>query len=104
METRKKISCSLSRLAGLLEFAFPAAKRILVRFKCDVHPWMYAYVTVVDHPYFAVTDKDGKYRIANVPPGTYAVQAMHRKAGNTSEKITVGTNAVMLDLSISFVP
>src|ERR1700758_1873458 len=46
-----------------LEFMFPAAENF-VRFKCDVHPWMYAYVTVVDHPYFAVTDKDGKFRIA----------------------------------------
>ncbi len=83
-----------------LEFAFPAAENF-VRFKCDVHPWMYAYVTVVDHPYFAVTDKDGKYRIADVPPGTYTVQAMHRKAGNASQKITMGTNSVTVDLSLS---
>ena len=36
---------------------------VLVRMKCDVHPWMFAYVGVVDHPYFAVTDKDGNFKI-----------------------------------------
>ena len=62
-----------------LNFVFPAAENFL-RFKCDVHPWMFAYVNVVDHPYFAVTDKDGKFTIKNVPPGKYTIVAMHRKA------------------------
>ncbi len=83
-----------------LEFTFRAPENF-IRFKCDVHPWMFAYVTVVDHPYFAVTDKDGKFKIADVPSGTYTVQAMHRKAGNASEKITVGTNTVTADFSLS---
>jgi plastocyanin len=51
-----------------------------LRFKCDVHPWMFAYACVVDHPYFAVTDKDGKFTIKDVPPGKYTVEALHRKA------------------------
>ena len=65
--------------AADLSVSFPAAEDFL-KFKCDVHPWMFAYATVVDHPYFAVTDKDGKFTIANVPPGKYTVEAMHRKA------------------------
>ena len=43
--------------------------------KCDVHPWMNAYVQVFDHPYFSVTSKDGSYKIENVPPGTYEIIA-----------------------------
>ncbi|MEO6033871.1 MAG: carboxypeptidase regulatory-like domain-containing protein [Verrucomicrobiota bacterium] len=62
-----------------LEFVFETPEQFL-KFKCDVHPWMFAYVTVVDHPYFAVTGKDGSYKIANVPPGKYTVEAYHRKA------------------------
>jgi plastocyanin len=50
-----------------------------LRFKCDVHNWMFAYATVVDHPYFAVTGADGTFKIANVPPGKYTVEAQHRK-------------------------
>src|ERR1041385_1283089 len=42
---------------------------VLVQFKCDVHPWMFAYVGVVDHPYFAVSDKDGSYKITGLPAG-----------------------------------
>lgn len=63
-----------------LTVSFPSAEDFL-KFKCDVHPWMFAYATVVDHPYFAVSGVDGKYKIANVPPGKYTIQAMHRKAG-----------------------
>jgi plastocyanin len=42
---------------------------VMVRVKCDVHPWMFSYVGVTDHPYFAVTDKDGNFTIKNVPAG-----------------------------------
>jgi plastocyanin len=62
-----------------VSFSFPTAEKF-VRFKCDVHPWMFAYVTVVDNPYFAVSGKDGTFKIANVPPGKYTIEAVHRKA------------------------
>ena len=52
---------------------------ILMRFKCDVHPWMFAYVGVVEHPFFAVTDKDGNFKISGVPDGKYTVVAYHAK-------------------------
>ena len=70
------------------EFVFDK-QEVLVQFKCDVHPWMFAYVGVVDHPYFAVTDKDGNFKISGLPAGDYVVEAVHRKAGNASEKVTV---------------
>jgi hypothetical protein len=67
-----------------LSLAFPAPEKFL-KFQCDVHSgpsgsWMLAWVTVVDHPYFAVTGKDGKFTIKNVPAGKYTVTALHRKA------------------------
>lgn len=62
---------------------------VLVRMKCDVHPWMFSYVGVVDHPYFAVTDKDGNFKISNLPAGTYTVEAFHLKAGAKTTEITV---------------
>ena len=52
---------------------------VLVRIKCDVHAWMFAYVGVVDHPYFAVTDADGNYKLKGVPDGKYSVVAYHLK-------------------------
>jgi plastocyanin len=62
-----------------LAFSFPKAENFL-KFKCDIHPWMFAWVSVFDHPYFAVTDKDGKFTIKDVPPGKYTIEARHRKA------------------------
>lgn len=50
----------------------------LIDVKCDAgHTWMRAYIVAKDHPYFAVTDKSGAYKITDVPPGTYKVQAWH---------------------------
>jgi plastocyanin len=65
-----------------LVFSMPKAENFL-KFKCDVHPWMFAWVTVVDHPYFAVTGKDGTFTIKDVPPGKYKIAALHRKAAPT---------------------
>lgn len=70
------------------EYAFDNPE-VLLRYKCDVHPWMFAYVGVVDHPYFAVSAKDGTFKIPNVPPGTYTIEAFHRKGGTQTQKITV---------------
>ena len=57
--------------------------------KCDVHPWMNAYVAVMSHPYFDVTGTDGKYSI-KVPAGTYTIEAWQEKLGTQDQKVTVG--------------
>jgi hypothetical protein len=77
---------------------------VLVKMKCDVHPWMFAYVGVQDNPYFAVTDKDGNFKIANVPPGKYTLTAYHLKAhgakpGETQD-ITVAEGAVTANFTV----
>jgi plastocyanin len=70
-----------------LNISFPKAENFL-KFQCDVHNWMFSWVSVFDHPYFAVSDKDGKYTIKNVPDGTYTVLVMHRKAAPASSPVT----------------
>ena len=47
--------------------------------KCDVHPWMKSYISVFDHPFFSVTDKNGSYKIENIPAGTYEVIVWQEK-------------------------
>jgi plastocyanin len=59
----------------------------VVRVFCDIHSHMSAFVVVFNHPYFATTDTDGRYRIDNLPPGTYSVAAWYE--GNTRESRTV---------------
>ena len=70
-----------------------ATPELFVTFKCDVHPWMFAYACVVEHPWFAVTDEDGAFQIPNLPPGTYTLAAVHRKAGELTREIVVGEGA-----------
>lgn len=60
-------------------------KEVPILFKCDVHPWMTAYVAVFDNPYFAVSDKDGNYTIKDVPPGKYQMVVYHRKTHGNNE-------------------
>lgn len=81
-----------------LTFTFNAPEEFL-RFKCDVHPWMFAYVSVFDHPYFSVSTKDGTYRIHNVPPGQYTVTAMHRKEGTLEQTVEIRNQDAKLDFT-----
>ncbi len=71
-----------------LDYTFPQPEMFL-RFKCDVHPWMFAWVSVIDSPYFCVSDKDGKFVIKNVPPGKYTVEVAHRKLGAQTQAVEV---------------
>lgn len=60
----------------------PLAKPQIVSFKCDVgHVWMSAWIHVFPHPFFAVTDGEGNFRIAGLPPGQYTVKFWHEKLG-----------------------
>ncbi|PWU14003.1 MAG: hypothetical protein C5B50_18130 [Verrucomicrobia bacterium] len=62
---------------------------MFVKVACDVHNWMFAWVSVFDHPYFAVSAKDGTFKISNVPAGKYTIVAEHRKAGKATQQIEV---------------
>ncbi len=65
---------------------------VMVRIKCDVHPWMGAYAGVLSHPYFAVSGDDGTFTIKNLPAGEYVIETWHEKYGTQTQTITVGKN------------
>lgn len=66
-----------------------AREEVLIPVKCNVHPWMRAYIGVVSHPFFAVTGDDGTFTIKGLPPGTYTLEAVHEKYGTKDVQITV---------------
>jgi plastocyanin len=61
----------------------------IVRVFCDIHSHMSAFILVFAHRHFAVTDDDGRYRLDNVPPGTYTVIAWNESAPSESRRVTV---------------
>lgn len=63
---------------------------VMVRIKCDVHPWMLAWAGVLPHPFFDTTGEDGSFRIENLPAGDYVVEAWHEEFGTQTQNITVG--------------
>jgi plastocyanin len=74
---------------------------MFLKIKCDVHAWMFSWVSVFDHPYFAITAKDGAFKIPNVPAGKYTLVAEHRKAGTVTQEIEVKDGeAAKADLTI----
>ncbi|MHC5111810.1 MAG: carboxypeptidase regulatory-like domain-containing protein [Planctomycetota bacterium] len=64
----------------------------MFKVKCDVHPWMAAYIGVFDHPFFAVTGKDGTFELKGLPAGTYTVEAWHETFKPQTMEITVAVD------------
>lgn len=77
--------------APAIDYKFPRAER-KIAVKCNIHPWMQAYIHVIEHPYFAVTNADGSFEIGNLPPGSYTLQAIHEVFGEQESEITVGAS------------
>jgi plastocyanin len=73
----------------------------LVRVFCDIHSHMNAYVLVLTHRYFSVTDPDGRFRIPNVPAGSYTVVGWYEGEERTSRPVTVPPGGVVeIDLTV----
>jgi hypothetical protein len=69
-----------------------------VKIKCDVHPWMLAYCFVMEHPYYAVTGKDGAFRIpSELADGEYGIKLWHETLGEATGKLTVQGGAGTFD-------
>lgn len=66
------------------------APEVMVPFKCDVHGWMNAYVGVLTHPFYAVSDMNGGFSLKGLPPGTYTIEAWHEKLGTMTQSVTIG--------------
>lgn len=72
---------------------------MMVKFKCDVHPWMSAYAGVLAHPYYSATGIEGKYEIKDLPAGRYVIEAWHEKYGAQTQEVVLSESG---DQSLDF--
>lgn len=72
---------------------------MFMKFNCDIHPWMFAWVSIFDNPYFDISGTDGKFVIKDVPPGKYTIVADHRKLGAQTRTVDVGDK----DVTVNFI-
>ena len=74
---------------------------VMIPVGCDVHPWMRAYISVFDNPFYTVSKEDGTFEIKGLPAGEYEIEAFHGKLKNQSQKVTVKDGeAAKLDLAV----
>jgi plastocyanin len=76
---------------------------VMVSVRCDLHPWMQGWIGVVDHPYFAVTGADGRFKLDDVPPGDYVVAAWHERFGVREMHVSLPPKGTA-EATFTFVP
>lgn len=82
------------------EYTFDKPGEVIIL--CNVHSEMVAYIIILENPYFAKTDKEGNFRVENIPFGTYVVKTWHEKMKSTPQEITVSqgeTKEIHLELN-----
>ena len=65
----------------------------IIPLKCDLHGWMNAWIIVVDHPYHALSDDEGGFKISSIPAGTYTAEFWHETLGKQTQEVTVEAGA-----------
>ena len=66
-----------------------ATPEVMIKFKCEVHPWMAGYVGVLDHPFYSVTRNEGVFELKDLPAGEYEIAAWHEHCGTLTQKVSV---------------
>jgi len=72
---------------------FTIKERLPIEVKCDIHGWMSARWLILDHPYAAISDKDGKFAIKNLPVGNYEFIVWHERVGYINKTLKVAIKA-----------
>lgn len=83
--------------SGMVTTFQMTGEETMLRLRCDVHNWMTAYIGVVAHPYFSVSDPDGAFEITGVPAGTHTIRTWHERYGELTQTVqmTVGATATI---------
>jgi plastocyanin len=100
-EVNRGVNFSMSKKDQRVSKTFKKAE-VMVKTKCDLHPWMGAWVGVVRHSAFAVSAADGSFSLAGLPPGDFLVEVWHEDLGLQTGRATVeASGTAQLDFTFS---
>lgn len=100
-EINKQFNRAMPATVTEAEYVFDQ-EEFMFRIKCDVHPWMSAYIAVLSHPYFAVTDSEGGFTLGGLPAGTYEIEMWHEKLEAVTRQVTLADGEQQqLDVTMS---
>ncbi len=88
---------AMPKKGQVLKKRFDRPGRIIVR--CGLHHWMHAFVIVQEHPFYAVTNEKGYFKISSIPQGTYTLRVWHEELGEAEKEINSQTNSLILTYS-----
>jgi plastocyanin len=69
---------------------------LMIPVRCNIHPWMQAFINVAPNPFFAISDASGRFVIKGLPPGTYTVVADQEQLGQKTATVTVGAKQTVM--------
>ncbi len=90
-KNNKPFNLGMSKVEKVKTRTFDQAE-VMIPLHCNVHPWMSAYVGVVDHPFYSVTDSTGRYQFQALSAGAYVVAAWHEVFGSMTQEIKLADN------------
>jgi hypothetical protein len=76
-----------------VEFVYKKPESVPIPVTCDFHNWMKAHHLPLDHPFAAVTDKEGNFEITGLPPGKHTFMVWHESPGYLNNKLAVEITA-----------
>ena len=65
-----------------------------IKLTCDIHKKSYAWIVVLDNPYFDVTDRNGYFEMCDIPPGTYKIQVWHEELGKIEKEVKINQKEI----------
>lgn len=82
--------CGLVSAGQTTGIHFGESERSPIDISCNIHPWIHGRMLVLDHPYAAITDREGRFKIQNLPVGTWDFVALHEKSGYIKQPKVAG--------------
>ena len=96
----KRFNMSMPK-KGQRKSVFFKSPELFLKTKCSIHPWMGAYIAIMDHPFYSITNLKGEFKIENVPSGNYTIEFWHEVYGTQTKEVKVSADS-KLNISTIF--